>query len=86
MICTVEPTGSTVPPGEFWLRTVPGGAVALTYAGAATVSPAAWIARSACAWVRPMTSGTMVVVARTLLSTLTLPPSILTGLPPVHQI
>jgi hypothetical protein len=50
VICTGEPAGSIVPPGEFWASTVPAGAVAVTYAGAATVSPAAAMA----AWARPL--------------------------------
>src|SRR6516164_11213007 len=86
VICTGEPAGSIVLPGEFWASTVPGGAVAVTYAGAAVYSPAALTAASACAWVRPVTTGTVVVVARTLLITLTMPPSILTPLSAVHWI
>jgi hypothetical protein len=50
------------------------------------VSPPAWKVSSACISVRPMTSGTMVAVARTLSSKSTLSPPILTSLPSVHGI
>src|SRR5215831_15116706 len=64
---TGECIGSTVPPGEFWLMTVPAGARLTTGETVPTDRPAAVMAWVAAVWLDPRTFGTIVVVSKALL-------------------